>query len=172
MGSLSGSEEEGSLRLEKLTERQAQMYCIAASAWLAWKTKGSCYAQAVQQDDCLLANHQITFLVASSGSWATLAQFSSPACPSFQLNILQMRMQSPSGLCTLPLLFLWKDVSPFRLRQENKALLSLLHSSPLSPVWERECHAAYVMKRKDNVILLYGYYDYYFIIIIIFYSGF
>lgn len=61
---------------------------------------------------------------------------------------------------------------PFRLRQENKALLSLLHSSPLSPVWERECHAAYVMKRKDNVILLYGYYDYYFIIIIIFYSGF
>lgn len=44
MGSLSGSEEEGSLRLEKLTERQAQMYCFAVSAWLAWKMKGTCYA--------------------------------------------------------------------------------------------------------------------------------
>lgn len=62
---------------------------------------------------------------------------------------------------------------PFHLRQENKALLSLLHSSPLSPVREREHHAAYVMKRKDNVILLYGCYDYdYYFIIIIFYSGF
>lgn len=62
---------------------------------------------------------------------------------------------------------------PFHLMQENKALLSLLHSSPPSPVWERECHAAYVMKRKDNVILLYGFYDYdYYFIIIIFYSGF
>lgn len=69
-----------------------------------------------------------------------------------------------------PALVLERHV-PFHLRQENKALLSLLHSSPLSPVWEREHHAAYVIKRKDNVILLYGYYDYYFIIII-FYSGF
>lgn len=59
---------------------------------------------------------------------------------------------------------------PFHLRQDNKALLTLLHSSPLPPVRERERHAACVMKRKD-VILLYGYYDYYFIIII-FYSGF
>lgn len=62
---------------------------------------------------------------------------------------------------------------PFRLRQENKSLLSLLHSPPLPPVWERERHAACVMKRKDNVILLYGCYDYdYYFIIIIFYSGF
>lgn len=44
MGSLSGSEEEGSLSLEKLTERQAQIYCLEVSAWLAWKTKGPCYA--------------------------------------------------------------------------------------------------------------------------------
>lgn len=72
----------------------------------------------------------------------------------------------------LTLLFFWKDMSPFRLRQENKALLSLLHSSPVPPVWERECHAAYVMKRKDNVILLYGCYDYDYYFIIIFYSGF
>lgn len=43
MGSPSGSEEEGSLRLEKLTERQAQIYCFAVSAWLSWKMKGSCY---------------------------------------------------------------------------------------------------------------------------------
>lgn len=68
--------------------------------------------------------------------------------------------------------FLWKDnTSPFRLRQEHKALLSLMHSSPLPQGRERERHAACVMRRKDNVILLYGCYDYYFIIII-FYSGF
>lgn len=71
-----------------------------------------------------------------------------------------------------PALLLERHV-PFHLRQENKALLSLLHSSPLSPVWEWERRAAYVMKRKDNVILLYGCYDYdYYFIIIIFYSGF
>lgn len=87
-GSLGGSKEGGSLTWEKLTERQAQIYCLAVSAWLAWKKKASRYAWAVQQGCCLLANHQITSLVASSGSWATLAQFSSPACPSFQLNIL------------------------------------------------------------------------------------
>lgn len=44
MGSLSGSEEVGSLRLEKLTEKQAQLHCFVLSAWLGWKTKESCYA--------------------------------------------------------------------------------------------------------------------------------
>lgn len=76
--------------------------------------------------------------------------------------------QQPVHLTPLPS---ERQYVPFRVRQENEALLSLLHSSPLPPVWERERHAACVMERKDNVILLYGYYDYDFIIII-FYSGF
>jgi len=88
MGSLGGSEEGDSLTWEKLTERQARTCCLASSAWLAWKKKGSRSAYMVQQGCYLLANHQITSLVASSGSWAILAQFSSPACPSFQLHIL------------------------------------------------------------------------------------
>lgn len=84
-----------------------------------------------------------------------------------------MRMRSPSSLCTLPPLPLERQHVPFRLRQENKALPSLSHSSPLPPVRERERRAACVVKRKDNVILLYGCYDYdYYFIIIIFYSGF
>lgn len=44
MGSLGGSKEGGSPTWEKLTERQAQIYCLAVSAWLAWKKKASRYA--------------------------------------------------------------------------------------------------------------------------------
>lgn len=178
MGSLGGDKEGGSLKWEKMTKRQAQIHFLVVSAWLAWKRKGSCYVgfnKMVQQDCCLLANHQITSWLPALIPGLSLHSFL--FLPVLHSSSIYCRWRCDLPAVCAPYPSLWKyNTSPLiwgRKIIPHSRCKILVHSSPVPPVQEWERHAACVMKRKDNVILLYDCYDYdYYFIIIIFYSGF